>query len=200
MVRNSSAERLNHNLKQGKRLKGKHCSLEPFSLNNETIELIHSLFSDKVLHDLINPDYPLGKSKRVISLWVRDRVQSESEEWYIIRSNNAAVGYVAYKWKVGLNLACEISTALLSSARGFKIGFESSKLIIDYIRSQRKFRHITAFCRKSNYAAIGNLRKLGFRKSNRLHIIVESELYNEKNPDPENSLYQLMSYNTKRTH
>ena len=62
----------------------------------------------------------------------------------------------------------------------------------------KRFQYITAFCSKSNKAALGNLKKLGFRKSDRLHVLLEKEFYDEENPDPVNSIYQLMAYNTKK--
>lgn len=179
-------------------IKGKNCHLVPFGDNEVTIDLIYRLFNDERLKDYLNPDYPLGKSRKVIQRWVVSRIKSNREAWYLIIVKNETAGYVAYKWKPGFDLACEISTALLSNIRGNQIGFESSKIMIENIASLNKFRYITAFCTKSNKAALGNLKKLGFRRSNRLHVILEKEFYQEENPDPVNSIYQLMVYNTKK--
>lgn len=179
-------------------IKGKNCNLVPFELNDETVGLMFDLFNDKSLMQFLNPDYPLGKSKSIIKKWVSRSINSKREKWYLIKVKNFVAGYVAYKWKPGFDLACELSTALLPQARGFKIGYESSKIMIDNIAGLNRFKYITAFCTKSNKSALGNLRKLGLRKSNRLHKILEKEFYDEENPDPVNSIYQLMAFNTKK--
>ncbi|HEX2788252.1 MAG TPA: GNAT family N-acetyltransferase [Ignavibacteria bacterium] len=186
-------------MKIAKTIKGKNCSLKLFEKDDKNLlECINKVFHDENITGLLNPAYPLQSNKRKVSAWIRKCVENPVEYWYAILSGRTYIGYVCFKWKKHYDKACEVSTAMLSEFRGLKLGFESSKILVDYIGTLGKFDYAVAFSSKNNKKAQNNLRKIGFRKSKRLFKVIEKEFYNENEPNPHDSKYILLAYNFNR--
>lgn len=163
-----------------KLIKGKNCSLVKFKKNDEKlVELIYSLFNEKGIEEFLNPDYLKYRTKVKIRKWISKKAENPVEVWYVIKWKTKYIGYVCFKWRKHYDEACEISTAIDKDYRGLKLGFESSKILIDYIISLKKFKYIVGYVHKDNIKAANNLRKIGFKKSQRLQKIVTVQFYND---------------------
>lgn len=161
-------------------IKGDNCSLVKFDGNDEKlVDLIYKLFHDEGIVNLLNPDYPLKKSKSVIRKWVKETSANEYAAWYVIKHKRDYTGYVCFKWRAHYDTACEMSTAILDEFRGLKLGYESSKILADYIKELNKFTYIAAYVKKGNVRAMNNLRKFGLRKNARLLKEATRAFYDE---------------------
>ena len=161
-------------------IKGNNCSLVKFDGNDaKLVDLIYKLFHDKGIVNFLNPDYPLNKPKSIIKKWVRETAENPHGAWYVIKHKQIYIGYVCFKWRANYETACEMSTAILDEYRGLKLGYESSKILADYIKSLNKFRYIVAYVKKGNTRAVNNLRKFGLRKNARLLKEATLAFYNE---------------------
>lgn len=179
-------------------IKGKNCSLVSFSLHDEKlVDMIHDLFNDKQIMEFLNPDYLRYRTRPKIRKWIRNRLNSHVEVWYLIRSKKNYIGYVCFKWRKHYDEACEISTAILSKFRGLKLGYESSKILIDYILSLKKFKYIVGYVHTDNLKAANNLKKIGFKKAQRLQKIVTVQFYNDDGTSPTGRKYRLYAIDTK---
>lgn len=188
-------------MKISKTIKGKNCSLKLFEKDDKKLlDCIHKLFNDENITGFLNPDYPLHSDKRKVSSWIKKCVDNPVEYWYAILSGRTYIGYVCFKWRKHYDKACEMSTAILSEYRGLKLGYESSKILLEYIATLNKFDNVIGFASKKNKKAQNNLRKIGFRRSDRLFKVLEKEFYNEENPNPHDSKYMLLAYNLHKLH
>jgi len=139
-------------MKFRKIIKGENCSLRIFNSEDEKLtECIYKLFNDKNIIEFLNPDYPLLKNKSIIKKWIKKCCENPVQQWYVIdpvqqwyviAASGKYIGYVCFKWKSNFHYACEISTAILNEYRGLKLGFESSKILIDYVKSLNYFKSL----------------------------------------------------------
>lgn len=179
-------------------IKAENCSLTRFKIDDEKlIDLIYNLFNDKEIEDYLNPDYLNYRTKSKIRKWIRMKVDSPVDVWYIIKWKQDYIGYVCFKWRIHYDEACEISTAIEKKYRGLKLGYESSKILIDYILSLNKFKYLVGYVEKTNIKAANNLRKIGFKKANRLQKTVTTQFYNDDGTSSQGSKYNLMAIYTK---
>jgi hypothetical protein len=163
-----------------KTIKGENCTLIKFDSKDERlVDLIYKLFHDKGIINFLNPDYPLNESKSVIKKWVKETAENPYAAWYIIKHKQNYIGYVCFKWRKHYTIACEMSTAILGEYRGLKLGYESSKILADYIKTLNKFKYIAAYVKKGNVRAMNNLRKFGLRINKRLLKEATLAFYNE---------------------
>jgi RimJ/RimL family protein N-acetyltransferase len=173
-------------------IRGKNCSLLKFEAGDEKlVDLIYKLFHDENITGHLNPDYPLHKPKPTIRKWVKETAENPYGVWYIIKYKQNYIGYVCYKWREHYDEACEISTAILFEYRGLKLGYESSKLLADYVKNLKKFKYLVAYVHKGNKRAENNLKKFGLSKANRLQKTVTIALYNEDGSSGEYDLFAL---------
>ena len=176
-------------------IKGENCSLVKFdSTDEKLVELIYKLFHDEGIVNFLNPDYPLKKSKSIIRKWVKETADNPYGAWYVIKHRRDYIGYVCFKWRKHYQEACEMSTAILYEFRGLKLGYESSKILADYIKSLKKFKYIVAYVKKGNTRAVNNLRKFGLRKNARLLKEITLAFYNEDGTDGD---YDLLAQKIK---
>ncbi|MEO6694034.1 MAG: GNAT family N-acetyltransferase [Ignavibacteria bacterium] len=180
-------------------IRGKNCSLIKFKENDERlVDLFHSIFNEKEIAVYLNPDYLNFRTKPKIRKWLNDKQHNAVEVWYFIKYKSRYAGYVCFKWREHYDEACEISTSIEKNYRGMKIGYESSKLLIDYVVSLNKFKYIVAYVFKTNKKAENNLRKIGFKKADRLNRIVTDQFYDLSEEDNEDDNYTLMAIIPKK--
>lgn len=161
-------------------IKGQNCSLVQFNKGDEKLaEMIHHIFNEKETEEFINPDYLNYRTKPRIRKWIRMKSESPVDVWYAVKWKGHYIGYVCFKWRKHYDEACEISTAIEKNYRGLKLGYESSKILIDYILSIKKFKYIVGYVHRENKKAENNLRKIGFRKAQRLQKIVSRQFYDD---------------------
>lgn len=141
--------------------------------------MIHHIFNEKETEEFINPDYLNYRTKPRIRKWIRMKSESPVDVWYAVKWKGHYIGYVCFKWRKHYDEACEISTAIEKNYRGLKLGYESSKILIDYILSIKKFKYIVGYVHRENKKAENNLRKIGFRKAQRLQKIVSRQFYDD---------------------
>lgn len=181
-------------MKFAKIIKGENCYLKQFNSEDKKLtDCIHTLFNDKQITGFLNPDYPLHKNKREVNKWIKNSQNNPVQQWYVIVTSGVYIGYVCFKWREHFTYACEISTAILNEYRGLKLGFESSKILVDYIKSLKFFKFAVAYTSKKNNKAANNLRKIGFRKNSRLFHLIELNFYDTKNVNPHSTDYQLLA-------
>ncbi len=165
-----------------------------FKENDEKlVDMIHSIFTEKEIAVFINPDYLKYKTRYKIRTWIKKKYNNPVEVWYIIKYKSKYIGYVCFKWRSHYNEACEISTSIVKEYRGLKLGFESSKIMVDYVLSLNKFKYIVGYVFKTNKKAENNLRKIGFKKANRLNRIVTDQFYGSSDSANEDHNYTLMA-------
>ena len=175
-------------------LKGNGCSLVKFEYkkgDERLTELIFNIFNEKETEEFLNPDYLNYRTRAKIRGWIKKKSIHPVEVWYVVRAGRKYIGYVCFKWREHYDEACEISTAIQKEYRGLKLGFESSKILIDNILSLKKFRYIVAYIHTENIKAQNNLRKVGFRKAQRLQKIVSKEFYNDDGTSCTGRKYRL---------
>ncbi|MDQ3020297.1 MAG: GNAT family N-acetyltransferase [Bacteroidota bacterium] len=161
-------------------IKGLNCSLVRFKNDDEKlVELIYKLFNDKGIAEYLNPDYLNYKAKFKIRKWIKMKSDNPVEVWYLIKAKRDYIGYVCFKWRKHYDEACEISTAIVNEFRGLKLGYESSKILIEYILSLEKFKYIAGYVHYKNPKAANNLRKVGFQKAQHLHKTITVQFYND---------------------
>jgi L-amino acid N-acyltransferase YncA len=161
-------------------IRGKNCSLVSFKNDDEKlVDLIYKLFNEKEIEEYLNPDYLNYRTKSKIKKWIEKKVENPIEVWYVVKCKTHYIGYVCFKWRKHYDEACEISTAIDKGFRGLKLGYESSKILIDYILSLKKFKYIAGYVHYKNLKASNNLRKVGFRKSQKLRKIITVQFYND---------------------
>jgi RimJ/RimL family protein N-acetyltransferase len=177
-------------------IKGKNCSLVLFKDDPRLVEMIYDLFNEKEIEEFLNPSYLKHNTKSKIKKWITKKTNNPVEVWYIIKFKSRSIGYVCFKWRKHYDEACEISTAILKEYRGLKLGYESSKLIVEYILSINKFKYVVGYVYKTNFKAASNLRKLGFKMANRLQKIVTTKFYGEDNSEGGAGRYNLMAIYT----
>jgi L-amino acid N-acyltransferase YncA len=174
-------------------IRGENCYLEMLKPNDDkAIEMFKSLFTEKEIAAFLNPDYIKHKTVSKIKKWISKRTDNPVEVWYVIKQKSKYIGYICFKWRKHYDEACEISTAIEKNYRGLKLGYESSKIMVDYILTLNKFKYIVAYIYKTNKKADKNIRKLGFVKANKLNKIITMEFYGSDNSDKENRVYNLM--------
>jgi len=172
-------------------IKGKNFNLIRFKPGDEKLyDLVHTIFNEEIVKGFINPEYLKFKSKSKVIKWVDSNVKSKCEVWYSIRAKKKYIGYICYKSRKDFPEACEISIVLSKGYRGFSIGFQITKVLIDYIVQNKLFTYIIAYSNKTNKLAEKLLKNLGFKKTNRLHKLITKKLYNENI-----SLNILLNYN-----
>ncbi len=159
-------------------ISGNNCSLHIFSEKDEKlIDLIHVLFNDENIIGYMNPAYPLRKNRSSVKKWVIKTSKNPYARWYVIKAKGKYIGYVCFKWRKDYEEACEVSTAILPEFRGLKLGYESSKILIDHIRLTRFFKYIVAYIKVGNKKAENNIKKIGLKKTNRLQSIITKHFY-----------------------
>ncbi len=77
-----------------------------------------------------------------------------------------------------------------------KLGYESSKILIDYILGLNKFKYLIGYVNKKNFKAANNLKKIGFKKANRLQKIITTQFYYDDGSSGEGLKYNLMAIYT----
>ncbi|CAN5580955.1 hypothetical protein BH10BAC5_BH10BAC5_20500 [soil metagenome] len=159
-------------------IKGNSCSLHLFNKKDEKLtDLIHVLFNDENIIGFMNPAYPIRKNRSTVKKWVIKTSENPFARWYVIKASGKYIGYVCFKWRKDYDEACEISTAILPEFRGLKLGYESSKILIDYVSSTKYFKYIVAYIKIGNKKAENNIRKTGLKKNNRLQSIITKYFY-----------------------
>ncbi len=179
-------------------VKGNKCKLVRFKAGDEKLtELIFKLFNEKETEDFLNPEYTRNRTRAKIRKWIIKKTENPVDVWYVIKSKSNYIGYICFKWRVHYDEACEISTAIEKDFRGLRLGFESSRILVDYILSLKKFKYIVGYAHKQNIKAQNNLRKLGFRKAQRLQKIVSRQFYNDDGTSSTGSKYILFAVYSK---
>lgn len=174
-------------------IKGSNCSLVRLKKHDEKIvEMFHSLFNESAIYDFLNHEYTRNNTAGKIRKWLDKKISSPYEVWYIIKSGRDCIGYICFKWRKNYNEACEISTAIEKKFRGKKLGYESSRMLVDYVISLNFFKYVVGYYYKTNKKAEMNLRKLGFKKANTLHKIITKEFYGSDGSSKEDRKYHLM--------
>ncbi len=159
-------------------IKGDNCSLVSLARADESeIEVFRSLFNENSIAEFLNQEYLKNKTVPKIRKWIAKKIVNPVEVWYVIKWKNRYIGYICFKWREHYNEACEISTAIVKEFRGLKLGYESTKLLIDYLISLNNFKYIAAYVYLTNKKAEKNLKKIGFRRANRLHKVITKEFY-----------------------
>jgi len=180
-------------------IKGDICSLKRLnSINEKDVELFYELFNEKGIYDFLNQEYTANNTKSKIRKWLNKKISHPHEVWYIIKAGKHSAGYICFKWRKHYDDACEISTAIAKDFRGRKLGYESSKILVDYLKSIDRFTYIAGYYYRTNKIAEKNLRKLGFRKANRLHKIITKEFYGDSGTSCGDRRYHLMVINKKQ--
>jgi RimJ/RimL family protein N-acetyltransferase len=174
-------------------IRGKNCYLKKFEKSDEKLtELLYKLFTNKEISDLINPEYLEYNTKPKLRKLISQKASHPCEVWYIIIHKKNYIGYVCYKWRMHYDEACEISTAILKEHQGLHLGFESSLILVNYLEALGKFKYIVAYTHHKNKKAENNLKKIGFKKTNRLQKIITQEFYNEDGTSDLGRKYNLM--------
>jgi len=141
---------------------------------------VYTIFNDEILEDFIYPEYLKFKSKSSVKKWVDLNAESKCEVWYTINTKGKYIGYICCKAKESFCEVCELSIVLIKGYRGFETGYQITKTLIDYLVSKKYFKYIIAYSNKKNRLTDKLLRKLGFKKTNKLHEKITKRLYSEK--------------------
>jgi RimJ/RimL family protein N-acetyltransferase len=174
-----SSRRIKH---PRKIIRGKKCYLRRFENDDRQLEdLLLSIFNEQEVLPFLNREYTSNNTRAKIRRWIRKKTVHPVEVWYSIRTGKNCVGYVCFKWRLHYDRACELSTGIGKDFRGLKVGYESSRILIDYVKSLRFFDYIVAYVHIKNKKAEGNIRKLGFAKSNRLQPKITTQFYGVPN-------------------
>ncbi len=161
--------------------------------DEKLVGLIYNIFNEKKIEEFLNPDYLNYKTRIKIRKWICKKTNNPFEVWYVVKWKRKYIGYVCYKWRKHYDEACEISTAIETQYRGLKLGFESSKILIDNILSLNKFKYIIGYVHVDNIKAKNNLKKIGFKMANRLHKIVTVQFYNDDGTSETGRKYNLLA-------
>jgi L-amino acid N-acyltransferase YncA len=160
-------------------IKGKNFNLIRFKSGDDKLyNLVHSIFNEEMMKGFINPEYLKFKSRAKVINWVDANVKCKNEVWYSIRVKDKYIGFICYKSKKSFPNACEVSIVLAKGYRGFEIGFQITRLLIDYLVKNKLFSYIIAYSNKKNKLAEKLLKRLGFQKTNKLHKLITEKLYN----------------------
>lgn len=160
--------------------------------DEKLVEMLYSLFNEMSIRDFLNHEYTDNNTKPKIRKFIKAKANHPYEVWYVIKSGRDYIGYICFKWRKHYDESCEISTAIEKNFRGRKLGYESSKILLDYIKGLNKFKYICGYYYKTNKKAEMNLRKLGFKKADRLHRVITKEFYGWKEKDKDELRYHLM--------
>lgn len=161
-------------------IKGKNFSLIRFKPGDKKLyNLVHTIFNEEIVKGFISPEYLKLKSMSKVIKWVDSKVGCGCEVWYSIKVKKEYIGFIYYRSRNNYKEACEISIILAKGFRGFEIGYKVTGVLIDYIIKNRLFKYIVAFSNKANKPAGNLLRKLGFKKTNKLHNLITKKLYSE---------------------
>jgi len=183
---------INYNLTYKKTIHGDNCLLVRFKKDDEKLnKLIYELFNEKGIAEFLNPDYLKYRTLSKVRKWINMKADNPVEVWYVIKWKRHYIGYVCFKWRKHYDEACEISTAIEKKYRGLRLGFESSKILINYVRGLNKFKYIVGYVHYKNLKAANNLRKIGFRKANRLGKIVTVQFYGDDGSSEDEKKYDL---------
>lgn len=183
-------------MKTKKVIRGRNCSLRLLdSVDEKYVDLFHELFTETAIYDFLNHEYTANNTKPKIRKWIKSKINNPCEIWYVIKSGVKPAGYICFKWRKHYDEACEISTAIARNFRGKKLGYESSKILVDYIKELKKFKYIAGYYYRTNKIAEKNLRKLGFKKANRLQKIITKEFYGDPGTGCGDRKYHLMVIN-----
>jgi L-amino acid N-acyltransferase YncA len=179
-------------------IRGTNFDLVRFKTGDEKLyDLVHSIFNEEIVKGFINPEYLKFKSKSKVIKWVESKVSPGCEVWYVIKSKGKYAGYICYKTRIDCSTVCELSIVLAKGFRGFETGLQVTKILIDYLVSNKLFGYIIAYANNNNRLAEQLLKKLGFRKTNKLHKEITDRLYSE-NISPNIKLnYNLFSISIK---
>ena len=179
-------------------IRGKNCNLHRFGTEDPHLEkLLLELFNEEEILPFLNREYTSNNTKRKIRSWLSKKVDHPVEVWYTIRQGRICAGYICFKWRKHFDGACEISTAIGKDYRGLKLGFESSKLLIDHVKALHIFQHLVAYVHIKNKKAANNIRKLGFAKSNKLHGLITKQFYGEPANKSDDRIYDLFATSGK---
>jgi L-amino acid N-acyltransferase YncA len=179
-------------------IKGKNFNLIRFKTGDEKLyNLVYSIFNEEMIKGFINPEYIKFKSKSNVIKWVDLNARCKCEVWYTIETKGKYIGYICYKSNEEFPEACELSIVLAKGFRGFETGFQITKTLIDYLVNKKLFKYIIAYSNKSNKLAEKLLKKLGFRKTNKLHKTITIKLYDEVETAGITLNYNLFSISIK---
>jgi len=178
-------------------IKDSNFDLVRFKKGDEKLyNLVHGIFNEEIVKGFINPEYIKLKSRSNVKKWVDSNSNCKYSVWYCIKFRKQYIGYINYRWHENYTDACELSIVLAKGFRGFETGYKITKTLIDYLVTEKLFKYIIAYSIKSNKLSEKLLRKLGFKKSNRLHGTVTDKLYGE-NISPNIKLhYNLFTIST----
>ncbi len=161
-------------------IKGKNFNLVRFESGDENLyKLVYRIFNEEILKGFINPDYLNFKSKTKVVQWVDSKINLKCEVWYSIRFKNKYIGFICYKSRKNYMDACELSIVLAKGYRGFNVGLQITKILIDYLIKAKLFKYIVGYSNKKNKLAEKLLKQLGFNKTNKLHNEITKNLYDE---------------------
>ena len=161
-------------------IKGKNFDLVRFKAGDAKLyDLVHGIFNEEIVKGFISPEYVKLRSKTNVRKWVDSNAKCKCQIWYTIKHKRQYIGYICYKWNEKFKDACELSIVLAKGFRGFETGYSITKVLIDYIISEKLFKYIIAYSINSNKLAEKLLRKLGFKKSNKMHEAITYKLYSE---------------------
>jgi L-amino acid N-acyltransferase YncA len=179
-------------------IRGKNFNLVRFKSGDEKLyDLIHSIFNEEIVEGFINPEFLRFKSKSKVVKWVDSKVSLGCEVWYIVKAKGKYAGYICYKSRRDCNTICELSIVLAKGFRGFDTGLEVTKILIDYLVRNKLFRYIIAYSNNNNKLAEKLLKKLGFKKTNKLHKEITNRLYSGDISPNINLNYNLFSISIK---
>jgi L-amino acid N-acyltransferase YncA len=163
-----------------KEIKGKIFTLVRFKQGDSKLyNLVHTIFNEEMLKGFVNPEYLGLKSRAKVIKWVDANVNSKCEVWYSIKIKNKYIGFISYKTRRNYTDACEIFIVLAKGYRGYDIGLQITKILIDYIVMKKLFKYIIAYSNKKNKLAEKLLKELGFNKTNKMHEEITKKMYNE---------------------
>jgi L-amino acid N-acyltransferase YncA len=161
-------------------IKGKNFNLIRFKAGDEKLyNLVYSIFNEEIVKGFINPEYIKFKSKSNVRKWVDLNARCKCEVWYTVKAKDKYIGYICYKSREDFPEACDLSIVLAKGFRGFETGYQITKTLINYLVNQKLFKYIIAYSNKSNKLAEKLLKKLGFKKTNKLHKTISNRLYDE---------------------
>lgn len=163
-----------------KEIKGKNFSLVRFKRGDiKLYNLVHSIFNEAMLKGFINPEYLEFKSRKKVIKWVDSNAKSKDEVWYLIKIKEKYIGFISYKSKKYFPEGCELFIVLAKGYRGYDIGLQITKLLIDYLVKKKLFTYIYAYSNKTNKLAEKLLKQLGFKKTNKLHKEITTRMYSK---------------------
>lgn len=173
-------------------IRGRNCYLRRFNNDDKQLEdLLIDLFNEEDILPFLNREYTSNKTRAKIRKWLSKKVDHPVEVWFTIRQGKFCAGYICFKWRKHYHGACEISTAIGREFRGLKLGYESSKLMIDHVKALGVFEYVVAYVHVKNNKAANNIRKLGFSKSNRLQNLITTQFYGEPDKKSGGRVYDL---------